>query len=360
MQEYGVSLPELNLPETNKKNLDEFTVAADAITPPNNNKRVAIIHNLNVDKVTCDKLFTLCGAFGDVVRVKLSYANKSTAFVQMATPDQVTNIVKYLSGTTLWGNQLRCGISKMDQIHMPVKGNDENPRLLTKDYSFDDRHRFKQPNSKNYKHIGPPSHILHLSNLPESASETELFQLLGGDRYLNRIQFFNKTNTMAFIHCTDVSAAVELLVDYHRVHYKNRDVRITFCSRSRVRREEAQVQDYSPQQTTPNPEEGTSFGPTPGGPRTGSQQGPNTGTYQDWRPSYLEPSPPNTPQPQPESNQPQQPTTSQRQWQDSTAVPPKRVNPSTEVLTPAQPETASNLPIVGSDITAPPVAPNES
>merc|ERR1719265_1097129 len=114
-----------------------------------------------------NKLFILFGVYGDVIRVKVLYNKKDHALIQMATPQQAQYAVTYLNGVTVHDQSIMVSHSKHSSVALPRPGTEQEAGVLTKDFTSSPLHRYKNPGSKNYHHICPPSQTLHLSNLPD-------------------------------------------------------------------------------------------------------------------------------------------------------------------------------------------------
>mmetsp|Transcript_46441 Transcript_46441/g.75811 ORF Transcript_46441/g.75811 Transcript_46441/m.75811 type:complete len:340 (+) Transcript_46441:61-1080(+) len=144
---------------------------------------VLIVNGIDT-QVTPDMLFTLFGVYGDVVRVKILYNRRDTAFVQFSTPEQASLARENLNQVPLFGKRLNVNFSKHTTVALPnpaTASNDlETQMALTKDFANSPVHRFRNPNSKNFKHITPPSAMLHVSNIPMNATEEELQLLFSG------------------------------------------------------------------------------------------------------------------------------------------------------------------------------------
>lgn len=82
--------------------------------------------------------------------------------------------MQYLNQKVLWGQPMKIAISRHNYVQLPKEDKDNH---LTKDYSNNLLHRFRKPNSKNYQNIYPPSHVLHLSNIPPSVTEDDVRSL---------------------------------------------------------------------------------------------------------------------------------------------------------------------------------------
>merc|ERR1712136_252629 len=189
---------------------------------------VVLLSNLKEEVVTPHVLFTLCGVYGDVVRVKILYNKKSNALVQMSDNHQAQLLIKYLHGVTLFGNILQVVPSRHNNVQMPKEGQDvEN---LTQDYTSSPLHRFKKRGSKNYLNIFAPSEVLHLSNIPEEVDEATIKEAFAQHATMvTAFKFFAKDRRMALIQLPSVEEAITCLIMMH--NYKLTDshhLRVSF------------------------------------------------------------------------------------------------------------------------------------
>uniref|UniRef100_A0A8D2QGI9 Polypyrimidine tract binding protein 3 n=1 Tax=Zonotrichia albicollis TaxID=44394 RepID=A0A8D2QGI9_ZONAL len=136
---------------------------------------VLLVSNLNPEAITPYGLFILFGVYGDVHRVKIMFKKRGIALVQMADATQAQLAINYLNGQRLYGRVMHATFSKYQTIQLPRKGQED--KGLTKDYSNSPLHRFKNPCSKNFQNIFPPSATLHLSNIPPSVTVDDLKNL---------------------------------------------------------------------------------------------------------------------------------------------------------------------------------------
>ncbi|NXR29046.1 PTBP3 protein, partial [Cinclus mexicanus] len=133
---------------------------------------VLLVSNLNPETWPCAfhssalKKFPFwisTGVYGDVHRVKIMFKKRGIALVQMADATQAQLAINYLNGQRLYGRVMHATLSKYQTIQLPREGQED--KGLTKDYSNSPLHRFKNPCSKNFQNIFPPSATLHLSNI---------------------------------------------------------------------------------------------------------------------------------------------------------------------------------------------------
>lgn len=190
---------------------------------------VILCSNLPEDEIDPDKLFTLFGVYGDVMRVKILYQKRDTALIQFADPHQAHLAMSYLSHLQFYGKEISISPSRHLEINMPPPGTSEDENIvLTKDFSGVSYHRFKNRESRNYKNIHPPARVLHVSRLHENATEEELRELFGGDA---AVQFFASNRTMAFVKMETLQDAVVALIKTHNYQLKDRYIRVAFSAR---------------------------------------------------------------------------------------------------------------------------------
>lgn len=118
---------------------------------------------------------------------------------------------------------------------MPKRESDEG---FTKDFSHSALHRFKNPQSKNFRNIFPPGNVLHLSNIPDTFPEqdvTNLFTELGF--IVENLRFLSKDNDkrkMALVTMKSSEEAIEALIELHDKELSpNAHLRVTFSKKTR-------------------------------------------------------------------------------------------------------------------------------
>ncbi|KAM7536607.1 hypothetical protein Aperf_G00000084073 [Anoplocephala perfoliata] len=193
----------------------------------NNGSTVLIVSNLNEERVYPDALFTLFGVYGDVVRVKIMFNKKDTALIQFNDSQQAVLAMQFLNQKVLWGQPMKIAISRHNYVQLPKEDKDNH---LTKDYSNNLLHRFRKPNSKNYQNIYPPSHVLHLSNIPPSVTEDDVRTLFHSKGFeVVGFRFMQKDNKMALVQLESVESAMEALIALHNTQLsENSHLRISF------------------------------------------------------------------------------------------------------------------------------------
>ncbi|NWU23525.1 PTBP3 protein, partial [Dyaphorophyia castanea] len=189
---------------------------------------VLLVSNLNPEAITPYGLFILFGVYGDVHRVKIMFKKRGIALVQMADATQAQLAINYLNGQRLYGRVMHATLSKYQTIQLPREGQED--KGLTKDYSNSPLHRFKNPCSKNFQNIFPPSATLHLSNIPPSVTVDDLKNLFTSKgSTVKGFKFFQKDCKMALIQLGSVEEAVHALIELHNHDFgENQHLRVSF------------------------------------------------------------------------------------------------------------------------------------
>uniref|UniRef100_A0A8C5TRC9 Polypyrimidine tract binding protein 3 n=1 Tax=Malurus cyaneus samueli TaxID=2593467 RepID=A0A8C5TRC9_9PASS len=189
---------------------------------------VLLVSNLNPEAITPYGLFILFGVYGDVHRVKIMFKKRGIALVQMADAAQAQLAINYLNGQRLYGRVMHATLSKYQTIQLPREGQED--KGLTKDYSNSPLHRFKNPCSKNFHNIFPPSATLHLSNIPPSVTLDDLKNLFTSKgSTVKGFKFFQKDCKMALIQLGSVEEAVHALIELHNHDFgENQHLRVSF------------------------------------------------------------------------------------------------------------------------------------
>ncbi|NXF20592.1 PTBP3 protein, partial [Rhodinocichla rosea] len=193
---------------------------------------VLLVSNLNPEAITPYGLFILFGVYGDVHRVKIMFKKRGIALVQMADATQAQLAINYLNGQRLYGRVMHATLSKYHTIQLPREGQED--KGLTKDYSNSPLHRFKNPCSKNFQNIFPPSATLHLSNIPPSVTVDDLKNLFTSKgSTVKAFKFFQKDCKMALIQLGSVEEAVHALIELHNHDFgENQHLRVSFSKSS--------------------------------------------------------------------------------------------------------------------------------
>merc|ERR1719361_3258093 len=219
-----------------------------SVISPNGTTPVVMITNLNEDEIDCDKIFTLCGVFGDVQRVKISYHKRDTAFVQLSNHRQAKHVVTSLNRMQLYGKMIHVNLSRMTRVKLPKDSPNSammfpDAKFLTKDYTNCERHRYSKKGAGGIKYsplsIGQPSHILHIANLPIQSEAKDLQEYLSGSHQkISSIELIGVNNKLgscqAFAKCHSVDIACQILIDFHSREFLGREIKISFATRSHM------------------------------------------------------------------------------------------------------------------------------
>ena len=80
---------------------------------------VLLVSNLDESSTTPNKLFTLFGVYGDVVRVKILYQKKHTALIQFVDAPMADTARKFLDGVVVFGKPISVKTSKHSSVALP-------------------------------------------------------------------------------------------------------------------------------------------------------------------------------------------------------------------------------------------------
>lgn len=178
---------------------------------------VVLVNKLNEEKIDVDKLFTLFGLFGDVIRVKILYNKRDTALVQFKNSHEAMLAQMYLNGCPLYGQKIVISHSRMNEVQMPKQQNQDGQEL-TKDFTHSPNHRFKYKYYPNPKNINTPSQVLYVANIHETVKEPDLRDLFGAQQTADDepvVEFFKMSRRMAYIAMASVEDAVHALINLH-------------------------------------------------------------------------------------------------------------------------------------------------
>jgi polypyrimidine tract-binding protein 1 len=185
------------------------------------------IKDADIKDITPYDLFILFGVYGDVHRVKILFEKRDSALIEFATPHQASIALKYLNNQKLRGREMKLKLSKYQKVNLP-KDKTQDTHNLTEDYTNHHLHRFRKQGSKNYQNIYQPSDVLHLSNIPDGTSETQLTDLFKPHGTVNQFKFF-KDPKMALIKMGSIEEAIAALIKTHNHKMSpNQHLRVSF------------------------------------------------------------------------------------------------------------------------------------
>ncbi|XP_071586314.1 polypyrimidine tract-binding protein 3 [Heliangelus exortis] len=221
----GLSVPPLPGPMATSAASGQMTIPGVISLPLSS---VLLVSNLNPEAITPHGLFILFGVYGDVQRVKIMFKKKDNALVQMADVAQAQLAIFHLNGQRVYGRVLHATFSKHQIVQLPRAGHDDYG--LTRDYSHSPLHRFKNPASRNFQNIFPPSDTLHLSNIPTFVTVEELKDLFASTgSTVKAFRFFQRDCRMALIQLGSVEEAIQALIELHNHDFgEKHHLRVSF------------------------------------------------------------------------------------------------------------------------------------
>ena len=150
----------------------------------------------------------------------------------MADATQATMALTHLDKLHVFGKQIHVMYSKYHNVQMPRDGQPDAD--LTRDYTSSPLHRFRYAPSDTYPNAHPPTCVLHLSNLPPSATDENITEEFKKNGYkVEAVKFFQKDRKMALIQLPSVDNAVDALIEMHNFEMDGNNVKVSF-SKSRI------------------------------------------------------------------------------------------------------------------------------
>lgn len=67
---------------------------------------VTMAYDLNMAKVTSERLFNILCLYGDVMRIKFLTTKEGCAMIEMCSPDSVSKVIQNLSGFEIFGKEV--------------------------------------------------------------------------------------------------------------------------------------------------------------------------------------------------------------------------------------------------------------
>lgn len=175
--------------------------------------------------VAPDVLFRLFSLYGNVMKVKIFYKNPENALVEYQDQFQALLAKINLNNCPVFGNNIIVNISKYGYIYPNSKKDDQG---YLRDYSNSADHRYKIIGSKNFKHVVPPSRILHLSNISENVDAQYILQLFEQVSKVEGFQYFKNDKKMALVQLSTINDAVTVLTTFHNFDIYGRFLKISF------------------------------------------------------------------------------------------------------------------------------------
>ena len=134
---------------------------------------VLLLSNLPDEVANVDSVFNMCGVYGDVMFVKILRNKRDCCMVQMAKPHHAQQLKVNLDHAKIGGNKLCISYSRVENLFLQKNIPDDDE--LQRNFVNSRNHRFRQKNTeKLQKNLGPPTSTLHVANLPEGFTHTEI------------------------------------------------------------------------------------------------------------------------------------------------------------------------------------------
>lgn len=200
------------------------------VLPPgitgSNDRSTLIVSNLNAEQMDADKLFNLFSNYGNILRIKFLHNKPDHALVQMGDGLQAELAVHFLKGAMLFGSKMEVNYSKHSQI---------NPSSDTHDYSSSNLNRFNRNVSKNLRYCCAPTRMIHVSSLPNDATEADITAHLAPHGHITEAKVFEANGKkQALVLFESEEEATEALVCKHASLFQGQTIRLAFSKSTSV------------------------------------------------------------------------------------------------------------------------------
>ncbi|KAI5067452.1 hypothetical protein GOP47_0017980 [Adiantum capillus-veneris] len=200
------------------------------VLPPgisgSNDRSTLIVSNLNAEQMDADKLFNLFSNYGNILRIKFLHNKPDHALVQMGDGLQAELAVHFLKGALLFGIRMEVNYSKHSQI---------NPSSDTHDYSCSNLNRFNRNVSKNLRYCCAPTKMIHVSSLPNDATEVDITAHLAPHGNITEAKVFEANGKkQALVLFESEEEATEALVCKHASLFQGQTIRLAFSKSTAV------------------------------------------------------------------------------------------------------------------------------
>ena len=135
---------------------------------------VLLVSNIPDEIAKVDQIFNMIGMYGDVMAVKILHNKRDCCLVQMAKPHHAQQVRQFLDQAKVGGKKLCISFSHLETIQL--KRHDDGDNELQKDFLNSRSHRYRNQATaaKLTKNLAPPSSTLHVANLPEGMTHSEV------------------------------------------------------------------------------------------------------------------------------------------------------------------------------------------
>jgi len=200
---------------------------------PANYNSVLLVSNLNEEKTSCATLFNLFSCYGNVLRVKILHNKPDHALIQLGDYYQASTALHYLKGLVLFDKQLDVNFSKHAYINAsPQDASDPS----CADYTSSPLNRFKITQGGNpekaqqiYKNMSGPVNLLHISNVPATATNQLITDLFAPFGTVTGVKVFDISGKkQALVQFDSVQHSAEALITLHNTQVEGRGLKISF------------------------------------------------------------------------------------------------------------------------------------
>ncbi|KAF8560764.1 hypothetical protein P879_07996 [Paragonimus westermani] len=156
-------------------NVPQNALECTVPTPAHLFTSVAMVYNMNMEQMNCDRLFNLLCPYGNVVRIKFLRSYDGSAMAQMGDEHAVNRLLDNLSGCTLMGLHLLIRPSRQTSIMdvpQPYTLPDGTPSF--KDFTQNRNNRYSTPTLAGKNRSFKPSCALHYWNCPLNFSMQDM------------------------------------------------------------------------------------------------------------------------------------------------------------------------------------------
>eukprot|EP00708_Paratrimastix_pyriformis_P002558 GAFH01001306.1.p2 GENE.GAFH01001306.1~~GAFH01001306.1.p2 ORF type:complete len:444 (-),score=96.94 GAFH01001306.1:396-1649(-) len=183
------------------------------------------------ERMDCDRLFNLFSNYGNITRIKLLHNKSGVSLVQMGDNMQANMAMSYLKSLRLFDSPIDINYSRYSTISPPGVNSDGR----TKDYTNSPLNRFTRQDSKNFRHISPPTAVLHVSNLAPTTAIEAVNAHLGQHAPVVASRMFTETQgqrKQALVQFATVEQAAEVICLLHNSPLEGQNIRLAFSKNS--------------------------------------------------------------------------------------------------------------------------------
>eukprot|EP01017_Pseudomicrothorax_dubius_P017817 TRINITY_DN19969_c0_g1_i1.p1 TRINITY_DN19969_c0_g1~~TRINITY_DN19969_c0_g1_i1.p1 ORF type:complete len:186 (-),score=28.04 TRINITY_DN19969_c0_g1_i1:122-679(-) len=169
---------------------------------------------------------------------------KNEALIEYEDVRGVLHAINYLWQVRIMGSDVKVRLSNRNLTSNGV----QSPTSQKQDFSKLNRCK---ANSQNWKNIGEPGNILHVSNLHPSVVQKNIEEVFSRCGKVEDIKFFpDKTKRMAYVTMNSKDEAIEVIIKCHNLEIASQQIKITFAKNGSKKRSSKADTNFN--QTRPN------------------------------------------------------------------------------------------------------------